>query len=413
MQLLTDIRRHASLAAAWLSVASALVMIGCETEKPAAAPPPPPEVQVTQPQMRDVTDYLEYTGSTEALAQVDLRARIPGYLQEVKFTEGRAVKKGELLFVIEKAPFEAAVARAEANVIAQKAALAGAEADAILAAELADQRAGPEIDRIIKAARRDSAKAAVAEAEATLTNARLNLGYCEVFSPLDGVISRTFVDAGNLVGQGESTKLATIVASKPIYVTIAVSEADMLRARRAQVAYEAANGPVKRELTEFKALVALADEGKFGIEGNLDYVDPAVDRQTGTIGVRMIFANENEFLIPGMFVRTRIPLDTQQRLVIPQVAVSQDQAGFFVLVVGADGTVARQRVGLGATDGSDRVVLEGLSTSQSVIVQGIQRARVGSKVTARQAASPTETSAATQPEKPSLKQGAARENGSK
>jgi len=374
---------------------------GCEEQKPAPPPPPPPEVQVAPPRMRDVTDYLEYTGNTEALAQVDLRARVPGYLQQINFTEGKPVKKGDLLFVIEKAPFEAAVARAEADVIARKASLAGAEADARLAAELADQRAGPEIDRIVKAARRDSAKAAVAESEAILQNARLSLGYCEVYAPVDGVISKTFVDAGNLVGQGESTKLATIVASQPIYVTVAVSEADMLRARRAQVEYEASRGVKRRELAEFKAFVALADEAKFDIEGTLDYVDPAVDRQTGTIGVRMVFKNEDGFLIPGMFVRTRIPLDTTSRLVVPQVAISQDQAGSFVLTVGPDGTVARKTIQVGATDGEDRVVLSGLATSDVVIVQGIQRARVGGKVTAKQMASAAQAAPAV--EKPSLR----------
>jgi RND family efflux transporter MFP subunit len=407
---LPDIRRIASSAAASVCVATILLMSGCKAEEPPPPAPPPPEVQVAPPQMRDVTDYLEYTGNTEALAQVDLRARVPGYLEKINFTEGKPVKKGDLLFVIEKAPFEAAVARAEADVVARKASLAGAEADAILAAELADQRAGPEIDRVVKAARRDSAKAAVAESEAILQNARLNLGYCEVFAPVDGVISRTYVDAGNLVGQGESTRLATIVASKPIYVTVAVSESDMLRARRAQVAYEAANGPVKRELTEFKAFLALADDGNFNIEGTLDYVDPAVDRQTGTIGVRMVFANENEFLIPGMFVRARIPLDTRSRMVIPQTAISQDQAGFFVLAVGPDGTVVRKRIAVGGTDGADRVVLEGLSAGDSVIVQGAQRARVGGKVSARQAAATASPPATAQP---SLKHGATRENQSK
>jgi RND family efflux transporter MFP subunit len=408
MLLLINISRSRRCSAALLTMAMLVTLSACKEEAPPAVTPPPPEVQVAPPRMRDVTDYLEYTGNTEALAQVDLRARVPGYLQQINFTEGKPVKKGDLLFVIEKAPFEAAVARAEADVVAKKASLAGAEADAVLAAELADQRAGPEIDRVVKAARRDSAKAAVAEAEAILQNAKLNLGYCEVFSPVDGVISKTFVDAGNLVGQGESTKLATIVASTPIYVTVAVSEADMLRARRAQVAYEATTGATKRELTEFKAFVALADSSEFNIEGNLDYVDPAVDRQTGTIGVRMIFKNEDGFLIPGMFVRARIPLDTASRMVIPQTAISQDQAGFFVLAVGPDSTVTRKRIQVGPTDGEDRVVLDGLQTNDSVIVRGLQRARVGGKVSAKQSA-PTgdsDAAAAPQPQKPPLKRSA-------
>lgn len=375
-------------ATAGLLVLAVLALGACKEEEPAAPPPPPPEVQVSSPQRREVIDYLEYTGNTEALAQVDLRARVSGYLERINFVEGRPVKKGDLLFVIEKAPYEAVVQRVEADIEAKKASLAGAEADARLAAELADQRAGPEIDRIIKAARRDSARAAVAEAEASLTNAKLNLSYCEVYAPVDGVITRTYVDAGNLVGQGDATKLATIVASKPIYVNIAVSEADMLRARRAQVSYEAANGGVARDLAKFKAYIALADEKKFSIEGNLDYVDPAVDRTTATIGVRMVFPNEDGFLIPGMFVRTRIPLDSAERLLIPQSALSQDQAGFFALVVGPDGTVARKRVQVGATDGEDRVILDGLTDGDTVIVQGLQRARIGSKVTAKQWARP-------------------------
>lgn len=397
--------RTSRSATACMLLLAALSLGGCEKEEPPAAPPPAPEMQVAAPQRREVIDYLEYTGNTEALAQVDLRARVSGYLEKINFTEGRPVKRGDLLFVIEKAPYEAVVQRVEADIVAKKASLAGAEADAQLAAELADQRAGPEIDRIIKAARRDSAKAAVAEAEAALTNAKLNLSYCEVLAPVDGVITRTFVDAGNLVGQGEATRLATIVASKPIYVNIAVSEADMLRARRAQVAYESANGGVARDLAKFKAYIALADEKKYSIEGALDYVDPALDRTTATIGVRMVFPNEDGFLIPGMFVRTRIPLESSERLLIPQSALSQDQAGFFVLVVGPDGTVARKRVQVGSTDGEDRVILDGLTAGDTVIVQGVQRARVGTKVTARPWSAPGVAPSgqpAAAPQKPSL-----------
>jgi RND family efflux transporter MFP subunit len=168
------------------------------------APPPPPEVIVAQPVERDVTEYLTYTGVIDASERVELRARVAGFLESVNFRPGQAVKKGDVLFVIDQRQYAASVEQARAAVAAQEAALVGSENDARLARELADQRAGPEIDAIIKSARRDVVVADLAKAKAQLTEALLNLEYCEVTAPIDGRITENYVDIGNLVGRGET-----------------------------------------------------------------------------------------------------------------------------------------------------------------------------------------------------------------
>src|SRR5262249_16219303 len=199
-------------------LASAVLLFGgCAPHSNAFAAAPPPKVTVGHPVQRNVTHYLEYTATVEAHQMVELRARVPGFLDSVQFKPGARVKQGDLLFVIDKRTYEAAVARADAQLASDQAALQGAESDAKIAEELASQRAGSEIDRIIKAARRDSARAAIAAAQAELARARLDLEFCEVRAPISGRITKNFVDVGNLVGQGLPTPLATLVEQKPVY----------------------------------------------------------------------------------------------------------------------------------------------------------------------------------------------------
>jgi len=361
-----------------------LALPACEDRTPPAPPPTPPDVRVARPITREVTDYLFYSGNTAANAVVTLRARVPGYLQEMNFIEGTEVKAGDVLFVIERDTYEANVARAQANLEARRAALAGAEADAELAAELAAQRAGPDIDRVISAARRDAAKAEVGVAESQLRLAEIDLGYAEVVAPMDGRIGERRVDIGNLVGTAGSTELATIVAIDPIYVTVNVSESDVLRIRRAQLGRLTQEGHSGRmaaeQLPELPVFMALADDTGFPFEGRVDFVDPQVDQRTGTINVRLRFDNPDAFILPGFFVRLRFPLVTNEQIVVPKTALSQDQAGFFLLAVDMSGTVSQRRVTVGAEDGDDRVVLSGVTTDDVIIVSGLQRARVGSKV---------------------------------
>ena len=227
-------RARAALLALALAAAAAVSVTACKKgdDANAYAPPPPPEVIVANPLEKDVVSYLTYTGTVEASETVDLRARVQGFLEKMNFQSGQRVKKGDVLFVIDKRQYQIEVDSATAAKQAAEAAFQGAENDARLARDLADQHAGPEIDAIIKAAKRDVAKADISRAAARLADAQLNLSYCDVTAPIDGRITTNNVDVGNLVGGTGPTVLASIGLSTPAYVSVDVSESDVLAVRR-------------------------------------------------------------------------------------------------------------------------------------------------------------------------------------
>jgi RND family efflux transporter MFP subunit len=369
----------------YLSVASSLLLItmvsGCKPSN-TYAPPPPPEVTVAHPIRMQVTRYLEYTGTTEAYQSVDLRARVPGFLDEIHFKPGGRVQTGDLLFVIDKRTFQAAVDQVQAQVLSDEASLQSAEANARLAEELAAQRAGSEIDRITKVGARDAARAAVEASRAALETAKLNLEFCEVRAPIDGRITKNFLDLGNYVGAGgQPTVLATLVRSRPIYVSVDASESDLLEVRRSRIDRDPSLEPGQISPGQWRPVdLALAGDAEFRVHGVIDYVDPALNPQTGTIRVRCRFDNEDEFLLPGIFVRLRILLGSSEATVVPDIALLSDQAGRYALVVNDKNIVEIRRVKIGALDGPMRVVAEGLSTSDQIVVNGLQRARPGATV---------------------------------
>ncbi|MDB5293194.1 MAG: efflux transporter periplasmic adaptor subunit [Phycisphaerales bacterium] len=392
-------RRRLLVLTLLLVPASALALSGCKPKTNAFAPPPPPEVTVAHPIHRPVTRYLEYTGTTEAYQSVELRARVAGFLELVLFKPGAAVKKGDLLFVIDKRTFQAAVNRAQAQVLADEAAYKAAESDARIAEELAAQRAGSEIDKITKIGRRDSAKAAIEADKAALDSAKLDLGFCEVRSPIDGRITKNFVDVGNLVGAaGQPTVLATVVSARPLYVSVDVSESDVLTLRGGEIAQVPGTRPGQVAPDESRhAEIATGDSEEFNVHGHVDYIDPSLNPQSGTIRIRCQFENENDLLFPGMFVRLRILLDTSDPMLAPDIALLSDQNGRYALVVNDKDTVELRRVKIGTLVGSMRVVLDGLSATDRVIVNDLQRARPGVTVkpTLKQVESPKTPSAAT------------------
>jgi RND family efflux transporter MFP subunit len=357
----------------------------CKPETNAFAPPPPPAVSVAHPIQRPVTRYLEYTGTTEAYQTVDLRARVAGFLDQVQFKPGAAVKKGDLLFVIDKRTYQAAVDRAEAQVLADEAAFKAAESDARIAEELASQRAGSEIDKITKAGRRDSSRAAIEASKAALKSALLDLEFCEVRSPIDGRITKNFVDVGNLVGAaGQPTVLGIVVSARPIYVSVDASENDLVMVRRARIKQSPDAEPGQTAPGAWRPVdISTAGSDAFDIHGVIDYVDPALDPRTGTIRVRARFDNEDEFLLPGLFVRLRILLDTSDAIVVPDIALLSDQNGRYALAVSAENIVEVRRVKIGTLDGAMRVVVEGLAVDDRVVVNGLQRARPGVHVDAK------------------------------
>jgi RND family efflux transporter MFP subunit len=353
----------------------------CNHKSNAFAPPPPPKVTIANPVQKEVTHYLEYTGTIEAHQVVDLRARVPGFLDKVLFKPGAKVKKDDVLFVIDKRTYAAAVRHAEAQLESDKATLQAAESDAKIAEELASQRAGSEIDRITKMARRDSAKAAIAAAEAEVERTRLDLEFCEVRAPLDGRITKNFVDVGNLVGQGLPTLLATLVETKPLYVSVDISESDLLTLRRARLHKDPSLEPGEIAPGQWRPVdLAIADRAEFSFHGHVDYVDPLVNAQTSTIHVRCRFENEDEFLLPGLFVRLRFPTETGAAVLAPDIALLSDQGGRFALVVDEHDEVQARHVTVGELDGPLRVVTSGLTTADRVVVNGLLRARPGAKV---------------------------------
>jgi len=369
-------------------------------DKNAFAPPPPPEVVVASPVQREVTHYLAYTGVLEPSASVELRARVQGFLESLHFKIGQAVKKDDLLFVIDRREYQVALDRAEAAVRAQEANLLGASNDAKLARDLADQKAGPEIDAIIKAARKSAIEGDLAVSKAQRDKAKLDLGFCEIRAPMDGRITKNFVDPGNLVGRNEPTLLATMVCTTPIQVSVDVSEADVLAVQRRMAIGGKIEGRERGQTAPGQWIpveLALRDETEFKTIGRVDYVAPELDLATGTLEVRSRFENEDDFLTPGLFARMRFPMEKSLGLLVPEAALLSDMQGRYALIVNRENVVEQRRVEVGTLEGDLRVVTTGVAQGDRVIVVGVLKARPGAKV------SPVDQAAAEAKKKESAK----------
>ncbi len=388
-------RRRAGPAAPALLV---LLLAACGKDN-TYVPPPPPEVTVARPEQRTVTNTIELTGNTQSSNTVNLVARVAGYLQSVNFKDGAIVRKGDLLFVIEPEPYEASVQLAEATVEQQQATLTQATSEYERQQRLIKQKATSESDVESWQAQRNGAQAAVNQANANLELARINLGYTRIVAPFDGRVGRRQVDPGNLVGPGATTQLATIDQLAPIYVYFNVDEQEVLRLR----AGLRAAGKTLKDVEPIRLGIGLQNETGYPHEATLDFVATDVDQSTGTLQARGVIPNKDYVFLPGQFVRVQIPVGTTENaLLVPDRAVGMDQRGPYLLVVGKDEVVAQRPVQIGALQDGMRVIEQGLSADDRVVIDGLQRAIPGSKVTPHEAAP-----AATMPAKPGAQPGAA------
>lgn len=367
-----------SLGLAGLTGLLVLALPGCKPGGPAPGAKPP-QVTVARPLAREVTDWDEYTGRLAAPESVDIRARVSGYLSEVPFDEGAMVGKGELLAVIDRRPYQAVVAAARAALSGAQARVELAELNASRATQLLAARMIAQRDFDAASEERKAAAAALAAAEAALRSAELDLGFCEVRSPIAGRVGRRLVTTGNYVAGGtkDATLLTTVVSIDPIHVYVNADESAYLRYQRLA---QAGGRPSSRN-TPTLVRLALADEQGFPHQGHMDFVDNQVDPSTGTVQGRAVFPNPDGVLTPGMFARVQVVGEgPYPALLVPDAAIATDQARRIVFVVGADNGVQQRVVEPGRQHGKLRVLRSGVDANDRIIINGLQRARPGQTV---------------------------------
>lgn len=352
-----------------------LSLTGCNRPSAGAVPTAPVPVTVSQPLQRKVSDYADYTSRTVAVESVDVRARVGGYLEKINFKEGMLVKKGDLLFEIDPRPYQAQVDFAKAQVAANEALLKKAKADNVRNKAAAEKLPGAvsalDLDKFQAA--EEQAIADVGTATATLATNQLNLEFTRVVSPIDGRVSRHYLTLGNLVQQ-DVTLLTTIVSVDPIYAYADVDEHTVLHVKKLILEGKAKSA---RD-AELKVKLGLANEQGFPREGIVNFVDNQVNPRTGTLRLRAIFPNKDQYLTPGMFARIRIPIgEPHAAMLVSDRAIDTDQGQKIVYVVDADNKVLSRPVQLGALHDGLRAIEAGLAPTDRVIVNGLQRIRPG------------------------------------
>jgi RND family efflux transporter MFP subunit len=359
-----------------LALASLVALAACGEENKYVAPPPP-KVVVMAPVQQPVTRYLEATGNTAAVNTANLVARVQGFVQDIKYQDGDFVKKGTPLFVIEPEPYKLKLDQAKAAEEGAQATLKQNEAEFQRQAELQTKQVSTQANYDKALAARDNARASLEEAQSNTQQAAINYGYTTVEAPFDGVVTARQVSIGELVGNAATpTVLATIVQLDPIWVNFNISEQDVLRVRAAIER----RGLTQEDLKKIPVEVGLQTESGYPHKGTLDYAAPTVSQSTGTLAVRGILQNEKRELLPGYFVRVRVPGPQQNQLLVPDTALGSDQSGRYVLVVNRDNVVEQRKVEIGPLVGELRVITDGLKPDDRVVVSGILRAIPGQKV---------------------------------
>jgi RND family efflux transporter MFP subunit len=369
--------RQVIVARVLLAVLCGSLLVGCE-DRNKYQPPPPAEVGVAKPQQRAVTLYLELTGNTSAFNKVDLVARVQGFLQKVDYKDGDRVAAGTTLFEIERAPYETSLQIAEATQRQQEALLVQAEADLERQTTLQQRQAASAAKLDESRSKRDSTIAALEQAKGQVQQAKINLDYTLIKAPFAGIVTARLVDPGALVGAGGPTKLATIVQIDPIYVNFSVNEQQVLQIRD-QLRKQ---GLTVKDLGPIPVDVGVQTETGFPHKGVIDYIAPDLDQSTGVLPVRARLENKDAILLPGLFVRVRVPVQRDvPSLLVPDRALGNGQLGRYLLVVNDKNVVEQRPVETGEeTDGGLRIIKGGLKLEDRVVVNGIQRAIPGNIV---------------------------------
>jgi RND family efflux transporter MFP subunit len=326
---------------------------------------------------RAVTRFLDATGNTAPIKSVDLVARVQGFLQSINYQDGTFVKEGTTLFTIEPETYKLKLEQAQAAEAGAQASLKQAEADYKRQVDLVARQAVSQATLDTSTSTRDNAQANLQQAEVNTKIAAVNYGYTNVVAPFDGIVSAHLISVGELVGAASPTQLATIVALDPIYVNFNVNEQDVLRIRE-----EARRrGLTPSDLKQIPIEVGLQTESGYPHKGKLDYAAPTLNQSTGTLAVRGVLPNADRVLLPGYYVRVRVPFDQQQNaLLVSDVALGSDQSGRYVLVVNGENVVEQRKVQAGPLEGDLRVIESGLKSDDRVVVAGLLRAIPGQKV---------------------------------
>jgi RND family efflux transporter MFP subunit len=371
------------------------LVLGACGQRPAPGPPPP-KVTVVQPVAREIVEWDEYTARLDAVESVEVRARVSGYLQSIHFQDGALVRKGDLLFTIDPRPYEAALRHAEADVDLARSRLALARKNFARSADLIASHAISQEEADIRESNVRQAEASVEEALAAVDSAKLDVEFTQVSAPVAGRVGRKLVTEGNLINGGvgtQGTLLTTIVSLDPIYAYFDADEGALLKYNRlARLGQRPSSRDVKNPVH-----VALADEDNFPHEGYMDFVDNQVDRGTGTIVGRAVLPNPDMSLLPGLFARLRLPGSGRYRaILVLDEAIGSDQSQKFVFVVDGENKAQYRTVKLGPLVDGLRVVREGLTTDDWVIVAGLQRVRPGLQVDAQRETIPETTTTTTE-----------------
>jgi len=370
------IARKLPVAVTVLLAAEALA--ACDNRN-AYVPPPPPKVTVAAPHQRNVTLFLQATGNAAAVNSANLVARVSGFVKTINYMDGDIVKKGTVLFTIEPETYKLKLEQAKAAEVSAQATVTQTDTDYERQSTLAKTSAASKATLDNAIAARDTAHANLTQANVNTQLAEMNYGYAYVSAPFDGIVTARTVSIGEYVG-GTSTPtvLATIIQITPIYVNFNVSEDDVIRIREDM----RRRNLTPQDLKKIPIEVGLQTEQGYPHKGLLDYAAPSINASTGTLAARGILENADRALLPGNFVRVRVPTisSLENALLVPETSLGTDQGGRYLLVVGNDDVVEQRKVEVGPLEGNERVIVKGLAAGDRVIVEGLLRAIPGEKV---------------------------------